>query len=97
MREDIARKYAKDLWVVNFRYFLDMNGLNVGAWEAGRPSWEDSPEYAINYTILREHLLNKYNEDMAQNVFNTSVVTYDTQTRERFEITTMDQGFVMPE
>jgi len=55
------------------------------------------PQYSINYTLLREHLLKKYNEDRLQNAFNAAVVVYDTEARERFERAAVEAGFVMPE
>ena len=100
VREDIARKYAKEMWVVNFNYFLSMNGLSTSALDrmvGAPPRWEAEPQYSINYTLLREHLLKKHNEDRLQNAFNASVVVYDKEARERFEIAAMQAGFVMPE
>ena len=100
VREDIARKYAKEMWVVNFNYFMSMNGLNssdldrmVGA----PPRWEAEPQYSINYTLLREHLLKKYNEDRLQNAFNACAVVHSAEARERFERAARESGFVMPE
>jgi len=100
VREDIARKYAKEMWVVNFNYFMSMNGLSTSALDrmvGAPPRWEAEPQYSINYTLLREHLLKKYNEDRLQNAFNAAVVVYDTEARERFERAAVEAGFVMPE
>ena len=99
-REEIARKYAKEMWVVNFNYFLSMNGLSTSALDrmvGAPPRWEAEPQFSINYTLLREHLLKKYNEDRLQNAFNAAVVVYDTEAHERFEAAAMEQGFVMSE
>ena len=99
VREDISRKYAKEMWVVNFNYFLSMNGLSTSALDrfGAPPRWEAEPQFSINYTLLREHLLKKYNEDRLQNAFNACAVVHSAEARERFERAAMEAGFVMPE
>ena len=79
---------------------MSMNGLSTSAldrMDGAPPRWEAEPQYSINYTLLREHLLKKYNEDRLQNAFNAAVVVYDTEARERFERAAVEAGFVMPE
>ena len=61
------------------------------------PRWEAEPQYSINYTLLREHLLKKYNEDRLQNAFNACAVVHSAEARERFERAARESGFVMPE
>jgi hypothetical protein len=51
----VCRKYAKDLWAINFHYYLRT--------QAGQPLTPAEEEQII---MVREHLLQKYNNDIAR-------------------------------
>ena len=93
IKETVSRKYAKDTWVVNFKYFLNTTFTEI----RGAPSpWQSSPEYVNNYTLLREHLLNRYNAELEEIADNEKLAVSCPRACAAFELAAVMHGFDHP-
>jgi hypothetical protein len=94
IKEMVSRKYAKDIWVVNLQYFVnttftEIRGSNVAPWQS-------SPEYVNNYSLLREHLLNRYNAEMEEIAGNQALAVSCPRACSAFELAAVMHGFNHP-
>lgn len=60
----MSRKYAKDLWAINFNYFMRT--------QAEPPLTHTEEE---QFKMVREHLVRKYNNDMARFAVSEEAMT----------------------
>ena len=91
IKEQVSRKYAKDTWVVNLQYFLNSTFTEI----RGTP-WQSSPEYVNNYTLLREHLLNRYNAELEEIADNEKLAVSCPRACAAFELAAVMHGFDHP-
>ena len=94
VKELVARKYAKDIWTLNFRHYVNMTFTEIHGPNAA--PWQSCPEYANNYTLLKEHLLNRFNEEMAENAANEQLAVSCPTACLAFERAAILQGFNHP-
>ncbi len=85
LKETVCRKYAKDLWVINFHYFT--------ATEVYKQTL--TPQQEADFTMLRTHLVQKYQSDMARYTeWEAEVVLY-AESNDWFAQAGVAMGFSM--
>jgi ABC-type transporter MlaC component len=86
LKETVCRKYAKDLWAINFHHFTttELCGQTL------------TPEQQANFTMVRTHLVQKYQSDMARYAEWETEVVSSAVHNDWFAQGAVAMGFSMP-